>query len=156
MVEKKAEAKEEKKGGDLKAVFKQYAGAKGEMDGRTFFKMFKDKGLVDAKLSETRVDLEFAKFAVMKKLRADKFAAAVEACATMKGISKEAMIEKLCSGGGPQFKGTKAGPVRLHDDKTTYTGVYAKGGPSTVDKDKITSISQTCDRTASDVRGIKK
>jgi hypothetical protein len=23
--------------------------------------------------------------------------------------------------------------VRLHDDKSTYTGVYAKGGPSTVD-----------------------
>ena len=31
------------------------------------------------------------------------------------------------------MKATKSEKVRLHDDKTTYTGVYAQGGPSTVD-----------------------
>ena len=36
-------------------------------------------------------------------------------------------------GHGPILKGTKVDDVRLHDDKTLYTGVYAHGGPSTVD-----------------------
>jgi hypothetical protein len=31
------------------------------------------------------------------------------------------------------LKATKVDQVRLHDDKSTYTGVYAQGGPSTVD-----------------------
>ena len=34
----------------------------------------------------------------------------------------------------PQFKGTKAEYVKFHDDKSTYTGVYAKGGPERFDK----------------------
>lgn len=58
--------------------------------------------------------------------------------------------------GGPKFAGTKADHVKFHDDKNLYTGVYAKGGPTNVDRDKISDISQTCDRSAADVRGVKK
>lgn len=60
--------------------------------------------------------------------------------------------------GGPVFSGTKADAVKFHDDKNLYTGVYAQGGPSTVDagNGKISDISQLCDRTAADVRGTKK
>jgi hypothetical protein len=43
------------------------------------------------------------------------------------------MIVESNQGGGPILRGTKAEQVRLHDDKTTYTGVYAQGGPTTVD-----------------------
>lgn len=52
-------------------------------------------------------------------------------------------MDKLCSSKGPKFKGTKAQNVKLHDDKSSYTGVYAKGGPSNVDKgkSKITDLS---------------
>lgn len=35
--------------------------------------------------------------------------------------------------GAPVMKATKADAVRFHDDKTTYTGVYAQGGPTNVD-----------------------
>ena len=54
--------------------------------------------------------------------------------------------------------GTKAEKVKWHDDKSTYTGVYAKGGPSNVDVGKtvITDIMQLCDRSEADVRGVKK
>ena len=55
------------------------------------------------------------------------------------------------------LKGTKADAVKFHDDKNLYTGVYAQGGPSTVDagNGKISDISQLCDRTGADVRGVK-
>jgi len=45
--------------------------------------------------------------------------------------------------GGPVFTGTKAEAVKYHDDKNLYTGVYAQGGPSTVDAGKgvISDIS---------------
>ena len=50
---------------------------------------------------------------------------------------------------------THAQAVRFHDDKALYTGVHAKGGPTTVDKDNISEISQILDRTEADVRGVK-
>lgn len=34
---------------------------------------------------------------------------------------------------GPVAHGTVAEPVKFHDDKSTYTGVHKKGGPSTND-----------------------
>ena len=45
------------------------------------------------------------------------------------------------------------------NDKSQYTGVYARGGPTTVDAGRggmVSDISQTCDRSAADVRGVKK
>ncbi len=67
------------------------------------------------------------------------------------------MIAKVLKAGGPAFTGTKADKVKFHDDKSLYTGVHAKGGPSTVDKGAgISDISQLCDRTSADVRGVKK
>jgi len=43
--------------------------------------------------------------------------------------------------GGPTFTGTKADHVKFHDDKSLYTGVYARGGPTNVDKYNIRDIS---------------
>lgn len=64
----------------------------------------------------------------------------------------------MCQTGGPVFTGTKADAVKYHDDKSLYTGVYAQGGPSTVDAGNgmISDISQLVDRSDADVRGIKK
>lgn len=52
------------------------------------------------------------------------------------------------------MKGTKAEANKFHDDKNLYTGVHAKGGPSTVDRNNVHDISQTLDRSGADVRGI--
>ena len=40
----------------------------------------------------------------------------------------QALSSVIMSHGGPSFAGTKADHVKLHDDKSTYTGVYTKGG----------------------------
>jgi len=58
--------------------------------------------------------------------------------------------------GGPVFTGTKPDAVKYYDDKSLYTGVYANGGPTNVGgTGGISDISQLCDRTAANVRGIK-
>lgn len=59
----------------------------------------------------------------------------------------------VASSNGPILTGTKAEAVKYHDDKSLYTGVYAHGGPSTVDTDKVADISQLCDRSEADLRG---
>lgn len=61
----------------------------------------------------------------------------------------------MATSSGPILKGTKADAVKFHDDKSLYTGVYARGGPTNVEKDKISDISSLCDRSDADVRGTK-
>jgi hypothetical protein len=46
----------------------------------------------------------------------------------------------ILGSGGKTLTGTQAQATRFHDDKSQYTGVYAHGGPSTVDG-KISDIS---------------
>jgi len=63
----------------------------------------------------------------------NEFQQFLEEVASKKGVSKDSIIQQIQSAGGPHFHGTVPDHVRLHDDKSTYTGVYAHGGPSTVD-----------------------
>lgn len=147
---------------DLFSVYQKCCGSKAEMDGRTFLKCLKDSKLLGGKLTQTDVDLNFAKIAKsIKTLTFDQFKACLELCATKKGVSFDDFAKKIIeeSQGGPKFEGTKADYVKFHDDKSTYTGVYAKGGPTNVDTGaggKISDLSQLADRTKADVRGVKK
>lgn len=130
------------------------------MDGKTFAKMAKDTKILDKALTATDIDLIFAKVKdkAARKITYEQYEKGIEQCAAKKKVSYDALVEKICSVGGPVFTGTKAENVKYHDDKSLYTGVYAQGGPSTVDAGNgmISDISQLCDRTSADVRGIKK
>ena len=130
------------------------------MDGKTLAKLAKDCHLLDKKLTVTDIDLIFAKVKTKgaRKITPEQYVAALYEIADKKGISFDELSAHICSVGGPVFTGTKAAKVKWHDDKTTYTGVYANGGPTSVDKGKtvITDIQQLCDRSAADVRGVKK
>ena len=56
--------------------------------------------------------------------------------AVKKRVNVHLLIEKLFSNTahGPSIQGTFADDhVRLHDDKTTYTGVHVAGGPTIID-----------------------
>jgi hypothetical protein len=142
-------------------VYKSFTGGKMEMDSKPYAKLYKDCGLLDKKLTAVEAELNFAKCkpGKVKSLTFEQFQKTLELAATKKGTTKEALIEQICSKGGPKYTGTKADYVKFHDDKSTYTGVYAKGGPSTVDAGRggmVSDISQICDRTKADVRGVKK
>ena len=142
---------------DLTGVFKDYCGKEPTMEGKSFAKLAKDCGLLDKKLTATDVDLIFAKVKAKTERRITyaQFMNGLGEFATKKGVDKSAVIEKVAQSKGPKLVGTKAEANKFHDDKSLYTGVYAQGGPSTVDKDKVSDISQTLDRSAADVRGVK-
>lgn len=44
----------------------------------------------------------------------------------MKGVEPGSIEDMISSSGGPKTQATKADYVKFHDDKSTYTGVYAK------------------------------
>lgn len=144
-----------------KALFEQFTGGKNEMDGKTFLKFNKDcKLLVKNKVTSTDIDIIFAKVKTKgkRKISLDQFKEGLKLVAAKKKLTVDELMAKAAAAGGPKFKGTKADFVKFHDDKTTYTGVYAKGGPTNVDTKggQISDISQLCDRTKADVRGVKK
>lgn len=164
----------------LSELYRNYTQGKGDMDSRTFTKLCKDASLIDKKTTAADVDLIFTKCKGKgaKRLSGTDFECAMEELAKRKQVTLEeltaSILEKTT---GPTFTGTKAEAVRLHDDKTTFTGVHKHGGPTTVDKptSKFTDtfsnyalnekgdgrtakidLSDLCDRSAANVRGINK
>jgi len=144
--------------GSLQEVFSGFSAGTAEIDGKTFAKFAKDCKILDKKLTATDIDLIFAKVKdkAARKISYSQFEAGVQQCATKKGCTYDELVERICAVGGPVFTGTKADNVKYHDDKSLYTGVYAQGGPTNVDRGNISDISQLCDRTDADVRGTKK
>jgi len=113
---------------------------------------------VNKQCTTTDIDLIFAKVKDKgsRKISYSQFASAVELCAQKRGISTADMETQILNSGGKTLTGTKADAVKWHDDKESYTGVYANGGPTNVDtgRARIDDISSLCDRGAADVRGV--
>ena len=147
-------------GKSLKDVFKSFTGGKPEMESKVYAKLYKETGIIDKKFTVNDADINFSKVksGKVKTITFEQFEKTLELAAAKKGTTKDALVQKIVSHGGATYAGTKADYVKFHDDKSTYTGVYARGGPTTVDagRGKISDISQLCDRTGADVRGVKK
>eukprot|EP00760_Papus_ankaliazontas_P018911 PhM_4_TR17759/c2_g1_i1/m.54890 len=125
---------------DLHPMFLSFCafggGKVAEMENAKFAKFARDSKLLDKKLTSTDIDLMFSKHKPKgeRKISYAVFRGAlIPEIAAKKGLSEEALVGMLMSTGGPHSSGTKADAVRFHDDKESYTGVYAHGGPSTVD-----------------------
>ena len=125
------------------------------MEGKSLAKLAKDCKLLDKKLTATDIDLIFAKVKDKseRRINFNQFNAALGLFAEKKGCSAGDVCAKVEASQGPVLHGTKAEANKFHDDKSLYTGVYAQGGPTNVDKDKISDISQTVNRQPADVRG---
>jgi len=144
----------------LEEVFLSFSGGKAEMSNKEWLKVNKDCGLLDKKYTTTDVDINFTKIKnkTSKTITCKQFYDGLKLASDKKGMDFEKLQEHVCNSSGPIFKGTKADYVKFHDDKNLYTGVYAKGGPTNLDTKAgtISDISQLCDRTDADVRGVKK
>ena len=148
-------------GKSLNDVYKSFCAGKPELESKQFLKLCKDCKLIDKKFGLNDVDIVFAKVksGKLKTITFAEFQNALGEIAKKKGTTAEDIEGKVKSHGGPTYSGTKADYVKFHDAKSTYTGVYAKGGPSVVDVGtggKVSDISQTCNRQAADVRGVLK
>ena len=147
--------------GGLEEVYKSYCAGKPEMESKQFSKLIKDCKLTDKKFTLNDIDIVFAKVksGKVKMITFTEFQKAIEEISKRKGKTKEEIEAIVSKHGGAKYTGTKADYVKFHDDKNLYTGVYAKGGPTTVDAGRngiIYDISQTCNREAADVRGVLK
>jgi len=142
----------------LEEVFLNYTKGSKEMDGKMFSKLATGSNLITKKVSRTEIDIIFSKIKgdpKVRKIGLDKLEAGLEMIAEKQGCSSEDVMNKVLASGGPTYQGTAMEANRLYDDKSNYSGVHGKGGPSVVDNDKISDISQTCDRTAANAKGVK-
>eukprot|EP00605_Chrysophyceae_sp_TOSAG23-4_P000114 GSChrysophyteH1.ASY1.ANO1.124.1 assembled CDS len=126
------------------------------IDSARWLKLCKDGKLMDKKFRKVDVDLVFAKHAKQRRLGFEGFQYSLVEIALKKETDGEVLVENLLANtvDGPSIKGSYAKPTRLHDDKSTYTGVYKAGGPTITDYEKQ-GMSNLCDRTKrATVRGV--
>lgn len=144
----------------LKPIFNMYTNKGPEMNGRSFVKVFKDAKLINKNLSTTGLDILFSKIKTKGKLKInfEQFQKGIKLAAKEGKMNHDAVLKKIISSKGPKFKGTKTDKVKLHDDKSQYTGVYSRGGPKTVDKGngKIVDLQDLANRKKANIRGINK
>ncbi|KAF8821388.1 p25-alpha family protein [Cardiosporidium cionae] len=158
-------------------AFHLYTLGKEEMDSRTFVKLCRENKLLDKNLSVTTCDLIFTKIKQQgaKRISFSDFEKAVEKIAEKKGVKPSTITENIIRSEGPLYTGTKTEKVRLYEDKSTYTGVHAHGGPTTTDQPmtrfnsgfskydpnqpsggKSITLEQMCDRSQPTIRGVNK
>ncbi len=111
------------------------------IDSARFMKLCKDGKLFTVKNHKFRsvdVDLIFSKFHDKRRLTFQGFQRALVEIAIKMDVKGEALVDRLLNmtAEGPSINGTFAQAHRLHDDKSTYTGVYKAGGPTTIDYEK--------------------
>lgn len=110
-----------------------------EMDSKQFVKLCKECGLSKTPSHMAAVDLAFAKAKATltrssRRLNFPQFLKALTFLAKDKGMDEDELKEIVAACKGPRRNSKTPDYCRLHDDRSTYTGVYAKGGPQTVDK----------------------
>ena len=143
----------------LLSVFSEYANSANCMDGKSFVKLAKDTGLLDRKLTTTEVDIVFAKVKAKfeRKITFDQFMHGLELLAEKKRVEPKVVRDKVSASKGPILNGTRTLSVKLHDDKSCYTGIYARGGPKIKDKPREINLDgDLCDRNNSTIDGRKK
>mmetsp|Transcript_56987 Transcript_56987/g.102007 ORF Transcript_56987/g.102007 Transcript_56987/m.102007 type:complete len:375 (-) Transcript_56987:25-1149(-) len=118
------------------AVFAAYCSGKSNMDGRAFTKVCKDCKLFDKNFTQVDADLLFSKVVPKGQRRIEfaHFSQALTLVANKKHVNVSVVLDAVASSRGPALTGTVAESVRFHDDKSSYTGVHAKGGPESVAK----------------------
>ncbi len=141
----------------LQNLFFSYSGSTHEVNERTFVKLYQEAHVLDSDLSKDDLHLFFNKVKGQGQIKIgyEQFKTTVGLAAAKKKIPPSTFEGILSKSHGPKCRGTTPERVRFHDDKKTYTGVYAKGGPTTVDTDRVVSeLANLVNRKEADVRGV--
>ena len=106
----------------------------GGIDGARFAKLCRDACILNAKVNSVSVDIVFAKVKAKgrRRISYEQFVDALALLAIERMVSPIEIVEMILevSDVGPvKNHTTLAEAVRLHDDLSTYTGVYSRGGP---------------------------
>jgi len=113
-------------------VFQTYAGGDGKFEARDLQKLCQDCVLFDRKFKRTDLDVIFtaAKSKGAKVINFEAFKDCVRGIAKKKGTPVKAVQAAVADREdiGVQINATATDNVRFHDDKSTYTGMHARGG----------------------------
>lgn len=102
------------------------------LDGFRFSKLCKDSNIITSRENQKEhADIAFSKCvpANSKKMDFDHFLVAVTRLSVAVRLSLSEVYKRVATCPGPSSTCTKASYVKLHDDKTLFTGIYARGGP---------------------------
>eukprot|EP00928_Gymnodinium_smaydae_P048530 TRINITY_DN32456_c0_g1_i1.p1 TRINITY_DN32456_c0_g1~~TRINITY_DN32456_c0_g1_i1.p1 ORF type:complete len:432 (+),score=42.30 TRINITY_DN32456_c0_g1_i1:36-1331(+) len=121
---------------DLEQTFSRFCSTQGAMDGRSFAKLCECCKFVELGLTQTDVDIAFTQVAQRSRRRLDfhHFILALNCLAQLRMLDVDAILKAVEDCPGRILRGTKADPVRFHDDKSTYTGCHSRGGPEAAPK----------------------
>jgi hypothetical protein len=106
-----------------------------QMDSKQFMKLCRDSGLVDSPSTAVAADLCFAKAKPRgaRRIVFADFLVTLALLAQERNVPEDEVMAQVASCPGPRRNSSTPEWCRLHDDKSTYTGVYANGGPKTLD-----------------------
>lgn len=129
-------------------IFQQYCALSAKSDGMDstrFYKFCKEYDLIDGNLvTKSDVDIIYLTHTKNKHVRYlsyTGFNLAITDIAEKKITDYNNLCEYIVAiGRGPTITGTVAGHNRFFDDKSTYTGVYNKGGPTIIDRNASASF----------------
>ncbi len=144
----------------LQNIFYNYSGSTHEINERTFQKLYQEAHVMDSDLEKEDLIAIFKKVKPQgaMKIGYEEFKESVKLAAAKKKIPQLIFESILSKSHGPKARGTTPEKIRFHDDKTTFTGVHTKGGPTNVDKGHtiIGDLSDLANRKEADVRGVVK
>eukprot|EP00931_Biecheleriopsis_adriatica_P062120 TRINITY_DN373_c0_g1_i6.p1 TRINITY_DN373_c0_g1~~TRINITY_DN373_c0_g1_i6.p1 ORF type:complete len:467 (-),score=85.66 TRINITY_DN373_c0_g1_i6:9-1409(-) len=108
------------KDGTLEDTFQAYCSGKPDMDGKSFVKLCKDCGLLEA-TQITDADLIFAKVVPrgQRRIGTQQFRDALKLIAEKIGMDEELVCQRVAESDGQVHRSTKPDYVRWHDDKDT-------------------------------------
>ena len=104
---------------------------KSALDSARFTKLCRDSNIVSKTKTAEALDVAFTKCVpkMSKKMDFDHFLAALPRISVCSGLAMTEICKRIAMCSGPTSRCTKAPFVKLHDDKTLFTGIYARGGP---------------------------
>lgn len=119
----------------LQAVYDMFCGywRQTTMTNLAFVKFCRDTKLNDAKFVKAGIDLIWTRCAKKeKKVKFEVFQLMLDEIAATKGTSREVLDDYILRNAKVVVQGTR-GSSKFYDDKSNWTGVAKKGGPSTND-----------------------
>ena len=124
------------------------------IDSSSFFKLCRDSEIADSSILRKHVDGVFmkAKAGQHRKLYFDEFLVALTILADRLESTINYVVSKVISGSGPRRQSTTPEHVPLHDDRSKYTGIYARGGPDT--KATVCDLRHLVDRRRSNTQNL--
>lgn len=102
------------------------------IDSFRYSKLCREAEIVTSGFQLRAIDIIFSKCSPIesKKMTFDHFLISI---CHLEVLTRHPMLEickKIANCKGPETRSTKADYIKLHDDKSLFTGVYGRGGPS--------------------------